>query len=163
MSSSASHMLLPPITPPPVFLALDARRARVPHTPAIQGIDLRVVRPFSAREKLAMRDVVDVLVCRGEGRRGRSGWARREKRSLSYVGFWEFRVFVCVRTWVIYIFMSEAGYSPEASTLRVLTCLSLLFFHVPTIVVCHCAHSKQSISGILMPVAVYLQCSQMHY
>jgi hypothetical protein len=67
MSASASHMLLPP---PPVFLALCARRARVPHTPAIQGIDLSVVRLLSAREKFAIRDAVGVLVRRGEGRRG---------------------------------------------------------------------------------------------
>jgi hypothetical protein len=39
--------------------------------------------------------------------------------------------------------------SPEASMLRVLTCRSLLFCRVLTIVVCYCTalHLKQSISG----------------
>ncbi len=50
------------LPPPPVFLALGARRACVPYTPAFQGIDLRVVRPLGARENLAMHDAVGVLV-----------------------------------------------------------------------------------------------------
>lgn len=94
MSSSASSRLLPPpppvVAPPPVFLALGARRACVPYTPAFQGIDLRVVRPLSAREKLAMRDAVCVLVrlgarviCAEAGGLG----VRGEMWSLSYVGF----------------------------------------------------------------------------
>jgi hypothetical protein len=59
--SSTSRVLQPP-PPPPVFLALGARRACVPYTPAFQGIDVRVVRPLSSREKLAMRDAVSVLI-----------------------------------------------------------------------------------------------------
>ena len=59
-TSSTSRSLPPP--PPPEFLPLGARRACVPYTPAFQGIDIRVVRPPSAREKLAMRDAVSVLV-----------------------------------------------------------------------------------------------------
>jgi len=59
LSSSAASSHLPP---PPVFLALGARRACVPDMPAFRGIDIRVVRPFCAREKLAMRDAVGVLV-----------------------------------------------------------------------------------------------------
>ena len=58
LSSSAASSHLPP---PPVSLALGARRACVSYTPVFQGIDLRVVRPLAAREKLAMRDAVDVL------------------------------------------------------------------------------------------------------
>jgi hypothetical protein len=61
---------------------IGARRACVPYTPAFQGIDLCVVRLLSTREKLAMRDAVGVLVRRGEGRRGRSRWARRERRDV---------------------------------------------------------------------------------
>jgi hypothetical protein len=90
MSSSASHMLPPPVTPPPVFLALGARRACVPYTPAFQGIDLRVVRPLSAREKLAMRDAVGVLVRLGArvvGAEAGGLGVRGEMWSLSYVGF----------------------------------------------------------------------------
>jgi len=94
MSSSASSHLLPPpppvVTPPPVFLALGARRACVPYTPAFQGIDLRVVRPLSAREKLAMRDAVGVLVRLGArvvGAEAGGLGVRGEMWSLSYVGF----------------------------------------------------------------------------
>jgi len=76
--------------PPPVFLALGARRACVPYTPAFQGIDLRVVRPLSAREKLAMRDAVGVLVRLGAkvvGAEAGGLGVRGEMWSLSYVGF----------------------------------------------------------------------------
>jgi hypothetical protein len=86
--SSNSHVLQPP--PPPVFLALGARRACVPYTPAFQGIDIRVVRPLSAREKLAMRDVVSVLVRLGAkvvGAEAGGLGVRGEMWSLSYVGF----------------------------------------------------------------------------
>ena len=73
-----------------VFLALGARRACVPYTPAFQGIDLRVVQPLSAREKLAMRDAVSVLVWLGArivaAEAGGLG-VRGEMWSLSYVGF----------------------------------------------------------------------------
>jgi len=81
-------MLPPP--PPPVFLALGARRACVPYTPAFQGIDIRVVRPLSAREKLAMRDAVCVLVRLGAkvvGAEAGGLGVRGEMWSLSYVGF----------------------------------------------------------------------------
>lgn len=88
-AARSSHMLPPPVTPPPVFLALGARRACVPYTPAFQGIDLRVVRPLSAREKLAMRDAVSVLVRLGARVVGAEagGLVRGEMWSLSYVGF----------------------------------------------------------------------------
>jgi len=88
--SSAQSLLLQQRPPPPVFLALGARRACVPYTPAFQGIDLRVVRPLSAREKLAMRDAVSVLVRLGarvvSAEAGGLG-VRGEMWSLSYVGF----------------------------------------------------------------------------
>jgi len=96
MSSSSSSRFLPPpppppvVAPPPVFLALGARRACVPYTPAFQGIDLRVVRPLSAREKLAMRDAVGVLVRLGArvvGAEAGGLGVRGEMWSLSYVGF----------------------------------------------------------------------------
>ena len=45
-----------------MFLALGAWRACVPYTPAFQGIDLRVVRLLSAREKLAICNAVSRLV-----------------------------------------------------------------------------------------------------
>ena len=48
--------------PGKVFLALGARRACVPYTPAFTGVDTRVVRPLSAREKLALRDAAGVCV-----------------------------------------------------------------------------------------------------
>ncbi|THH12180.1 hypothetical protein EW146_g7801 [Bondarzewia mesenterica] len=75
--------------PPPVFLALGARRACIPYTPAFQGLDLRVVRPVTARERLAVRDAVGVLTRIGakvvgdetEGKRKGMMW------SLSYVEF----------------------------------------------------------------------------
>jgi hypothetical protein len=76
--------------PPPVFLALGARRACVPYTPAFQGIDIRVVRPLGAREKLAMRDAVSVLVRLGAkvvGAEAGGLGVRGEMWSLSYVGF----------------------------------------------------------------------------
>ncbi|KAH9995293.1 hypothetical protein BJV77DRAFT_1066374 [Russula vinacea] len=79
-----------PATPPPVFLALGARRACVPYTSAFQGIDIRVVRPLSAREKLAMRDAVCVLVRLGAkvvGAEAGGLGVRGEMWSLSYVGF----------------------------------------------------------------------------
>ncbi|KAH9953025.1 hypothetical protein BC827DRAFT_1273894 [Russula dissimulans] len=88
-SASASRLSTPPL-PPPVFLALGARRACVPYTPAFQGIDLRVVRPLSAREKLAMRDAVGVLVRLGArvvGAEAGGLGVRGEMWSLSYVGF----------------------------------------------------------------------------
>ena len=87
-ASSTSRVLRPP--PPPVFLALGARRACVPYTPAFQGIDIRVVRPLSAREKLAMRDTVSVLVRLGAkvvGAEAGGLGVRGEMWSLSYVGF----------------------------------------------------------------------------
>lgn len=87
-ASSTSRVLQPP--PPPVFLALGARRACVPYTPAFQGIDIRVVRPLSAREKLAMRDAVSVLVRLGAkvvGAEAGGLGVRGEMWSLSYVGF----------------------------------------------------------------------------
>ena len=93
-SASSASRLLPqprqPPPPPPVFLALGARRACVPYTPAFQGIDLRVVRPLSAREKLAMRDAVSVLVRLGArvvGAEAGGLGVRGEMWSLSYVGF----------------------------------------------------------------------------
>jgi hypothetical protein len=88
-ASSTSRVLQPP-PPPPVFLALGARRACVPYTPAFQGIDIRVVRPLSAREKLAMRDAVSVLVRLGAkvvGAEAGGLGVRGEMWSLSYVGF----------------------------------------------------------------------------
>ena len=87
-ASSTSRMTPPP--PPPVFLALGARRACVPYTSAFQGIDIRVVRPLSAREKLAMRDAVCVLVRLGAkvvGAEAGGLGVRGEMWSLSYVGF----------------------------------------------------------------------------
>ena len=87
-ASSTSRVLQSP--PPPVFLALGARRACVPYTPAFQGIDIRVVRPLSAREKLAMRDAVSVLVRLGAkvvGAEAGGLGVRGEMWSLSYVGF----------------------------------------------------------------------------
>jgi hypothetical protein len=87
-ASSTSRVLQPP--PPPVFLALGARRACVPYTPAFQGIDIRMVRPLSAREKLAMRDAVSVLVRLGAkvvGAEAGGLGVRGEMWSLSYVGF----------------------------------------------------------------------------
>jgi hypothetical protein len=87
-ASSTSRVLQPP--PPPVFLALGARRACVPYTPAFQGIDIRVVRPLSVREKLAMRDAVSVLVRLGAkvvGAEAGGLGVRGEMWSLSYVGF----------------------------------------------------------------------------
>jgi hypothetical protein len=87
-ASSTSRVLQPP--PPPVFLALGARRACVPYTPAFQGIDIRVVRPLSSREKLAMRDAVSVLVRLGAkvvGAEAGGLGVRGEMWSLSYVGF----------------------------------------------------------------------------
>jgi hypothetical protein len=93
-SSAASRLppQLPPLPPPPppVFLALVARRACIPYTPAFQGIDLRVVRPLSAREKLAVRDAVSVLVRLGArvvGAEAGGLGVRGEMWSLSYVGF----------------------------------------------------------------------------
>ncbi|ETW76790.1 hypothetical protein HETIRDRAFT_430105 [Heterobasidion irregulare TC 32-1] len=74
---------------PPVFLALGARRACIPYTPAFQGLDLRVVRPVSAREKLAVRDAVNVLMRLGAKVVG-NGIAQKSKGemwSLSYVEF----------------------------------------------------------------------------
>ena len=88
-ASSTSGVLQSP-PPPPVFLALGARRACVPYTPAFQGIDIRVVRPLSAREKLAMRDAVSVLVRLGAkvvGAEAGGLGVRGEMWSLSYVGF----------------------------------------------------------------------------
>ncbi|KAH9033002.1 hypothetical protein EDB85DRAFT_1890441 [Lactarius pseudohatsudake] len=88
--SSAQSLLLQQRPPPPVFLALGARRACVPYTPAFQGVDLRVVRPLSAREKLAMRDAVSVLVRLGArvvGAEAGGLGVRGEMWSLSYVGF----------------------------------------------------------------------------
>ena len=88
--SSAQSLLLQQRPPPPVFLALGARRACVPYTPAFQGVDLRVVRPLSAREKLAMRDAVSVLVSLGArvvGAEAGGLGVRGEMWSLSYVGF----------------------------------------------------------------------------
>ncbi|KZV61750.1 hypothetical protein PENSPDRAFT_658679 [Peniophora sp. CONT] len=75
-------------TPKSVFLALGARRACVPYTPAFSGLDMRVVRPVSARERLALRDAGAVLVrlgarvkvSGGEEEGGMGMW------SLSYVG-----------------------------------------------------------------------------
>jgi len=65
-SEASSHLPPPPpppvIIPPPVFPALGARRVCVPYTPVFQGIDLRVVRPLGAREKIAMRDAL-VSLC----------------------------------------------------------------------------------------------------
>jgi len=94
MSSSASSHLLPPpppvVTPPLVFLALGARRACVPYTPAFQSIDLRIVRPLSTRSKLAMRDAVNVLVRLGArvvGAEAGGLGVGGEMWSLSYVGF----------------------------------------------------------------------------
>ena len=87
-ASSTSGVLQSP--PPPVFLALGARRACVPYTPAFQGIDIRVVRPLSTREKLAMRDAVSVLVRLGAkvvGAEAGGLGVRGEMWSLSYVGF----------------------------------------------------------------------------
>ncbi|KAF8497842.1 hypothetical protein F5888DRAFT_1695905 [Russula emetica] len=89
-SASSTSRVLQPIPPPPVFLALGARRACVPYTPAFQGIDVRVVRPLSAREKLAMRDAVSVLVRLGAkvvGAEAGGLGVRGEMWSLSYVGF----------------------------------------------------------------------------
>lgn len=89
-SSASSTSRTPPPPPPPVFLALGARRACVPYTPAFQGIDIRVVRPLSAREKLAMRDAVSVLVRLGAkvvGAEAGGLGVRGEMWSLSYVGF----------------------------------------------------------------------------
>ncbi|KAH9979632.1 hypothetical protein BJV74DRAFT_858371 [Russula compacta] len=84
-ASLASHLLPQPPQPPPppppplpVFLALGARRACVPYTPAFQSIDLRVVRLLSAREKLAIRDAVSVLAG-GLGLRGEM-WSLRPER-----------------------------------------------------------------------------------
>src|SRR5258707_7558334 len=91
--AASSHLPPPPppvVTPPPVFLALGTRHACVSYTPAFQGIDLRVVRPLGAREKLAMRDAVGVLVRLGAKvvRAGAGGLGvRGEMWSLSYVGF----------------------------------------------------------------------------
>jgi hypothetical protein len=88
--SSAQSLLVQQRPPPPVFLALGARRACVPYTPAFQGVDLRVVRPLSAREKLAMRDAVSVLVRLGArviGAEAGGLGVRGEMWSLSYVGF----------------------------------------------------------------------------
>ncbi|KAH9058165.1 hypothetical protein EDB87DRAFT_956070 [Lactarius vividus] len=85
--SSAQSLLLQQRPPPPVFLALGARRACVPYTPAFQGVDLRVVRPLSAREKLAMRDAVSVLVRLGArvvGAEAGGLGVRGEMWSLSY-------------------------------------------------------------------------------
>jgi hypothetical protein len=89
-ASASSTSRIPPPPPPPVFLALGARRACVPYTPAFQGIDIRVVRPLSAREKLAMRDSVSVLVRLGAkvvGAEAGGLGVRGEMWSLSYVGF----------------------------------------------------------------------------
>ncbi|TFY66525.1 hypothetical protein EVG20_g4564 [Dentipellis fragilis] len=84
-------------TPPALFLALGARRACIPYTPAFQGLDLRLVRPISARERLAIKDAVSVLESlgarafgAGEREGGNAGDERRAKGemwSLSYVGF----------------------------------------------------------------------------
>ncbi|KAH9960364.1 hypothetical protein BGW80DRAFT_932691 [Lactifluus volemus] len=56
--------LMPPPPPPPppllVFLALGARCACIPYTPAFQGIDIR--RASSQCEKLAMRDAISVFM-----------------------------------------------------------------------------------------------------
>ena len=68
VSASSTARALPP-TPPPVFLALGARCACVPYTPAFRGFDIRVVRPLSVREKPAMRDAICLLVRAGEARR----------------------------------------------------------------------------------------------
>lgn len=89
--------------PPPVFIALGARRACIPYTPAFQGLDLRVVRPVSAREKLVVRDAVEILgrlgaKVKGMGmgmgmgmdeEEGQEGVVSRkgEMWSLSYVGW----------------------------------------------------------------------------
>ena len=90
VSSASSTSGVHQSPPPPVFLALGARRACVPYTPAFQGIDIRVVRPLSAREKLAMRDAVSVLVRLGAkvvGAEAGGLGVRGEMWSLSYVGF----------------------------------------------------------------------------
>lgn len=78
-------------TPKSVFLALGARRACVPYTPAFSGLDMRVVRPVSVRERLALRDAGVVLVRLGA--RVRLGGEEEGEReggmgmwSLSYVG-----------------------------------------------------------------------------
>ena len=77
--------------PPPVFLALGARRACVPYTPAFQGIDIRVVRPLSAREKLAMCDAVSLLVRLGAkvvgAEAGGRAWRERGDVELKSLGF----------------------------------------------------------------------------
>lgn len=86
--------------PPPVFIALGARRACIPYTPAFQGLDLRVVRPVSAREKLVVRDAVEILGRLGAkvkglgiedegGEEWQEGIVSRkgEMWSLSYVGW----------------------------------------------------------------------------
>lgn len=97
-SSRSTNSIKDPLgaAPPPVFLALGARRACIPYTPAFQGLDLRVVRGMGAREKLVIRDAMEVLgrlgakvkragVAEGEGDggAGRTG----EMWSLSYVGW----------------------------------------------------------------------------
>ncbi|KAA1473300.1 hypothetical protein DENSPDRAFT_268179 [Dentipellis sp. KUC8613] len=84
-------------TPPALFLALGARRACIPYTPAFQGLDLRLVRPISARERLAIKDAVSVLESLGArafGAGEREGGSAADERrakgemwSLSYVGF----------------------------------------------------------------------------
>ncbi|KAI0286458.1 hypothetical protein BC826DRAFT_1048400 [Russula brevipes] len=59
-------------------------------TPAFQGTDLRVVRPLSARERLAVRDAVSVVVPLGAmvvGAEAGGLGVRGEMWSLSYVGF----------------------------------------------------------------------------
>ncbi|VDB99455.1 unnamed protein product [Peniophora sp. CBMAI 1063] len=71
--------------PPTVFLALGARRACVPYTPAFTGLDTRVVRPVSARERLAIRDAGAVLVRLG-ARVKESGEGEVGMWSLSWVG-----------------------------------------------------------------------------
>ena len=70
---------------PPVFLALGARRACVPYTPAFQGLDTRVVRPVSARERLALRDAGAILTRLGA--RVEREAAGADMWSLSYVRF----------------------------------------------------------------------------
>lgn len=97
-SSSSSHsdndtdFPSPRPTPSTVFLALGARRACVPYTPAFMGLDTRVVRPVSARERLALRDAGAVLVRLGarvkvgDGREREGGGDGVGMWSLSYVG-----------------------------------------------------------------------------
>ncbi len=55
LSVASSHLL-----PPPVSLVLGVCYTCV-YTPVFQGINLRVVHPLGACEKLAMHDVVGVL------------------------------------------------------------------------------------------------------